>query len=101
MTDVTCSVVSRRQFIKGLGATVTVAVVGGYSIATFARSDTAKTLAAPVIPAETYPLLDGRTLVIVANHGIDDPNVAPVSDLPVPLPLQNLCHAVLPVRVFR
>lgn len=72
MTDATCSIVSRRQFMKGLGATVTVAVVGGYSIATFARSDTAKTLASPVIPAETYPLLDGRTLVIVELGGGND-----------------------------
>lgn len=71
MTD-TCPFVTRRQFMKGLGATVTVAVVGGYSIATFARSDTAKTLADPVVPQGTFPVLDGKTLVIVELGGGND-----------------------------
>lgn len=72
MTDVTCSLVTRRQFMKGLGATVTVAVVGGYSIATFVRSDTAKTLANPMIPSATFPTIDDKTLVVVELGGGND-----------------------------
>ncbi len=72
MTDITCSLVTRRQFMRGLGATVTVAVVGGYSIAAFTRSDSAKTLAGPVIPHATFPAAEGRTLVVVELGGGND-----------------------------
>ena len=76
-----CSLVSRRQFITGLGATVSLGVVGGYAIGVW-RNDPGATIASPSTTAVTTTTaatpgtfgqaLGPKTLVIVEMGGGND-----------------------------
>ena len=73
-----CRLVSRRQFITGLGATVSLGVVGGYAIGVW-RNDPGATIASPSTTAVTTTTaatagtfgqpLGPKTLVIVEMGG--------------------------------
>ncbi len=61
--------VTRREFVQGLGATVAVAVAGGYGISVWGRNPS---LAAPAPPPGAWPTAAGRTLVVVEMGGGND-----------------------------
>jgi len=75
-----CYTATRRQFLAGLGAAVTVGVAGGYGISVWGRSDavaapgTTTTLGATTtsMPAGTSGPITDRTLVIIEMGGGND-----------------------------
>lgn len=72
-----CSLVTRRTFIKGLGAAVLVAgCSNGKQVAVYGQDPTSTTLgAAPsstTIPPNTFPIVSTRTLVVVELGGGND-----------------------------
>ena len=68
----TCAYATRRQFIAGLGATVSLGVVGGYAIGVW-RNDptapTAGTTARPTVPPGTYGTAPGQKVLVVVEMG--------------------------------
>ncbi|NNC91247.1 MAG: DUF1501 domain-containing protein [Acidimicrobiia bacterium] len=70
----TCSLVNRRQFIAGLGATVAVTTVGGWALGVWrGRPDIIAPGTSTTMPtAGPLPTPDGRTLVIIEMGGGND-----------------------------
>jgi uncharacterized protein (DUF1501 family) len=80
MNQERCSLVTRRQFLAGLGSAVTVAACGGQGISVYQRAPSAdasllttSTAArpAPSMPAGSIPVT-GRTLVVIELGGGND-----------------------------
>ncbi len=75
-----CPLVTRRQFVTGLGAAVSLGVVGGYGIGlwrkdpgvTTAVSSTVATTATATLPLESIGSPTGRTLVVIEMGGGND-----------------------------
>lgn len=70
-----CQAVTRRKFMKGLGASVVVTTVGGYAVAVWAGDQTAPSAISgfAATPPTTFgPIAPNRTLVIVEMAGGND-----------------------------
>lgn len=80
MTDTTCPLVSRRQFITGLGAAVSLGVVGGYGVGLWRKNpavtspvtSTIATASPATLPLESIGSPTGRTLVVIEMGGGND-----------------------------
>ncbi|HHC07400.1 MAG TPA: DUF1501 domain-containing protein [Actinobacteria bacterium] len=66
-----CFLLTRRQFLVGLGATVLTAACTSKTITVFEQTTTTAAAARPTIPPETFPRVD-RTLVVVELGGGND-----------------------------
>ncbi len=64
-----CTLVTRRRFVQGLGATVAVVAAGRYGISVWGRNPA---LAAPAPAPGAWPAPGGRTLVVVEMGGGND-----------------------------
>lgn len=67
--------VTRRQFVKGLGSTVTLAAVGGYSIGLWSRSAQAGPLILPSPSSGSMPAGSGTLVVLELGGGNDGLNM--------------------------
>ncbi len=68
-TPETCSLVTRREFVKGMGATFAAVTAAGYGISIWGRNPA---YAAPAPRAGTFDYKPGRVLVVIEMGGGND-----------------------------
>ncbi len=74
-TDPPCQAVTRRKFVKGLGASIVVTTIGGYAVTVWARDGSVPSALRPLAatPPTTFgSIAQGRTLVVVEMAGGND-----------------------------